>query len=353
MPLAELRSWVAERDLPAFRASQLYQAMYHRLATSPAALTDLPLPLRERLATEASFGELTVAREVGDPPSRTTKTLFAMHDGALVESVLMGYVDPDGRRRHTVCLSSQVGCALGCTFCATGAMGWARDLSAGEMIEQVLYFARRLQAEDRHVTNIVYMGMGEPFLNFDAVMQSVEILTDPAGFGLGSRHITISTSGVIPAIERFTVRNAQVGLAVSLHAANDVLRSQLVPLNRRYPLGDLMRACRAYTERSHRRVSFEYTMLEGVNDRQEQAVELARLLRGMLAHVNLIPWNYVEGMAFHPSSREAIVAFRDTLASYGIPVTIRDTRGSRISAACGQLRTVTVRPGRTARRQQG
>jgi 23S rRNA (adenine2503-C2)-methyltransferase len=349
LSLVELRHWVAARDLPAFRAAQIYHGLYHRLALSPESLTDLPLAVRDLLAAEASFGELSVARKVSDVPSRTTKTLFALRDGALVESVLMRYVDADGHRRHTVCLSSQVGCALGCTFCATGAMGWARDLSAGEMIEQVLYFARLLQQEDQHITNIVYMGMGEPFLNFDAVLQSVAILTDPAGFGLGSRHVTISTSGVVPAIERFTGLNLQVGLAVSLHASNDALRSRLVPLNRRYPLADLMRACRAYTERSHRRVSFEYTMLEGVNDQPEQAVELARLLRGMLTHVNLIPWNYVEGMAFRPAGREAIVDFRDTLASYGIPATIRDTRGARISAACGQLRTATVRSAREAR----
>jgi 23S rRNA (adenine2503-C2)-methyltransferase len=343
MTLPDLRSWVVDQGLPGFRASQIHHGLFQRYAASFSELSDLPIWLRETLAGRTTLAQLDVEREVHDAPSRTTKTLFKMEDGALVESVLMGYEDLRGHRRHTVCLSSQVGCALGCTFCATGLMGWVRDLSAAEMVEQVLYFARRLAADDNHITNVVYMGMGEPFLNYDAVMQSVRVLTEREGFNLGARHITISTSGVVPAIKRFTAERTQVGLAVSLHAADDQLRSQLVPLNRRYPVAELIDACRAYVGATNRRVSFEYTMLAGINDGYEHATQLARLLRGILCHVNLIPWNYVDGLQFEPSSHAAILAFRDTLASYGLPTTIRDTRGTRISAACGQLRTVTVR----------
>lgn len=350
MDLSMLRAWAAARGLPKFRAAQLYRALYKRLAAGPLELTDLPLSLREELAGEISFSDLKVVNEVRDPHSRTTKTLFALRDGALVESVLMSYGGGAAvRRRHTVCLSSQVGCALGCTFCATGLQGWARDLSAGEMVEQILYFARLLRAQDEQVTNIVYMGMGEPFLNYDAVLHSLRLLTDPEGFGLGARHLTVSTSGVVPAIRRFARENLQVGLAVSLHAPDDALRSTLVPLNRRYPLAELIDACQEYTERTHRRISFEYTMLAGVNDGPEQADGLAVLLRGMLCHLNLIPWNRVEGMPFQPSSTEAIEAFRERLEAHHLAVTVRDTRGSGISAACGQLRTATIRERRPAR----
>lgn len=343
MLLPELRQWAVAQGLPAFRAAQLHHGLYTRLAPSAAELTDLPRTLREDLARRARFSSISLLREVHDAPSLTTKALFAMEDGALVESVLMGYHDRDGHRRHTVCLSSQVGCALGCTFCATGLQGWARDLTAGEMVEQVLHFARRLRQEGEHVTNVVYMGMGEPFLNYDAVLHSINVLTERGGFGLGARHITVSTSGVVPGIRRFAHDGGQVGLAISLHAAEDAQRSRLVPLNRRYPVAELLDACREYLARTNRRISFEYTMLAGVNDGPDQAAALAGLLRGLLCHVNLIPWNHVAGIEYRPSSPVVIAAFRDQLAVYGIPVTIRDTRGSRITAACGQLRTETIR----------
>ncbi|MGH2411296.1 MAG: 23S rRNA (adenine(2503)-C(2))-methyltransferase RlmN, partial [Chloroflexota bacterium] len=226
--LAALRSWAVDRGLPAFRAAQVHHGIYRRLAISPSELTDLPLALREQLDREVRLSDLQVVREVRDSSGQTTKTLFALPDGALVESVLMAYGGRDIRRRHTVCLSSQVGCALACTFCATGRQGWARDLTAGEMVEQILYFARHLRTRGEQVSNIVYMGMGEPFLNYEAVLESVRLLTDPDAFGLGARHITISTSGVVPAIRQFARENLQVGLAVSLHAPDDALRSTLV-----------------------------------------------------------------------------------------------------------------------------
>ena len=343
MCLADIRAWLGERGVAAYRSTQIQSGFFRRLAPSFATLTDLPSSLRQELAGLATISQLAVEREIADQESRTTKTLFRLSDGALVESVLMSYEDEAGSRRHTVCLSSQVGCPLACTFCATGLMGWARDLTAAEMVEQILYFARTLQARGDRVTNIVYMGMGEPFLNYDAVWKSVQVLCEKSGFGLGARHITISTSGVVPGIRRFTEQGSQVGLAVSLHAADDALRNLLVPLNRRYPVRELIGACHDYVVATHRRVSFEYTMLAGVNDSLDRADSLARLLHGLLCHVNLIPWNRVGGLPYLPSSGPAIVAFRDRLAGYGLPITIRDTRGSRISAACGQLRTDTVR----------
>jgi 23S rRNA (adenine2503-C2)-methyltransferase len=343
MTLPDVRSWATGIGLPVFRASQIHHGLFTRLAESFDEYSDLPRGMRVDLSANATLRQLTVEREVADQWSRTAKTLFKMRDGALVESVLMGYEDQRGHWRHTICLSSQVGCALGCTFCATGLMGWARDLTAAEMVEQVLHFARRLKDRGEHVTNVVYMGMGEPFLNYDAVMQSLRVLTEPEGFNLGARHITVSTSGVVPAILRFAAEDTQIGLAVSLHAADDELRSRLVPLNRRYPVSELIDACKQYVRATNRRVSFEYTMLADVNDRQQDALALARLLRGVLCHVNLIPWNHVDGLDFRPSTRAAILAFQDELAAYGIQVTIRDTRGSGITAACGQLRTATVR----------
>ena len=353
LTLPEVRAWAAERGLPPFRASQIHTGIYRQLAASPIELTNLPLALREELAGAAGFGRLQVVNEVQDTPSRTSKVLFALHDGALVESVLMGYQPREARRRNTICLSSQVGCALGCTFCATGTMGWARNLTTAEMVAQVLHFARRLREREEHVTNVVYMGMGEPFLNYDAVLGSIRVLTEAEGFNLGARHITVSTSGVVPGILRFAGEGLQVGLAVSLHAANDDVRSRLVPLNRRYPVAELLRACHRYVERTSRRISFEYTMLDGVNDRPVQARELATLLRGLLCHVNLIPWNHVADMPYRPSSPEVIERFRDELAVYGVPVTIRDTRGFRITAACGQLRTETIRARRSSARTAG
>jgi 23S rRNA (adenine2503-C2)-methyltransferase len=348
LTLPELRQWVVDRGLPAYRAAQIHTALYRRLVTSVDELTDVPRDLRLTLGRDVRLSQLQAVNEVHDRPSQTTKTLFALADGALVESVQMGYTGRDGHRRFTVCLSSQVGCALGCTFCATGLQGWARDLTAGEMVEQVLFYARRLRATGQHVTNVVYMGMGEPLLNYDAVLQSLRVLTEPAGFNLGARHLTVSTSGVVPGILRFAGEGTQAGLAVSLHAPNDALRSRLVPLNRRYGLAEVLAACRTYVAKTRRRISFEYTMLEGVNDGPEQAQELAAVLHGLLCHVNLIPWNRVEGLPFRPSSPETILAFQAHLQRAGLPVTVRDTRGSQITAACGQLRTITVRPRRAA-----
>jgi 23S rRNA (adenine2503-C2)-methyltransferase len=245
-------------------------------------------------------------------------------------------------RRWTVCASTQVGCAVGCSFCVTGQGGFVRHLETGEIVEQALYYARALRAEQRALSNIVLMGMGEPLLNYDRVWQAIEIWNDHRGFNLGARRMTLSTAGVVPGILRMAQESLQVGLAVSLHAAEDALRDQLVPLNRRYPLIELMAACRAYVERTHRRITIEYALIDGVNDGLDQAHKLVRLLQGLDCHVNLIPLNPgsampVEGV-YRASPRERVDAFQRALADRGVATTVRLRRGVEIQAGCGQLR---------------
>jgi len=260
--------------------------------------------------------------------------LFSLPDGPTIESVLMHY-----KRRHTVCLSTQVGCPIGCPFCATGQAGFERDLSPGEIVEQVLYFARELQEAGQRLTNLVFMGMGEPLLNWEATWKAVQALTDPRRFGLGARHITISTAGFVPGIEALTREGSQVGLAISLHAANDELRERLVPLNRRYPLEVLMEACRDYVKRTGRRITFEYALIEGLNDSPSHGQELAGLLSGLLCHVNLIPLNPTAECAWRGSPKDVVLAFQRKLLKEGVPVTARIDRGLDIQAGCGQLRS--------------
>jgi 23S rRNA (adenine2503-C2)-methyltransferase len=263
----------------------------------------------------------------------THKVLFSLPGNTELETVLMRYPE-----RNTVCVSSQAGCAMNCSFCATGQAGFQRNLTAGEIVEQILFFARRLTREGQRLTNLVFMGMGEPLANYPAIREAIARLTDPEGFNFGDRRITISTVGLVPGIEKFTAERSQVNLAVSLHAATDELRSQLMPINKRYPLDILLEACRAYTETTHRRLSFEWAMISGVNDTPEQAHALAERIRGMLCHVNFIPLNPTPGYEGRASSEERIRAFRTVLDRYGIPNSVRERRGIDINAGCGQLR---------------
>lgn len=346
----EMVAWAVARGLPAYRGRQLYDAVFRRLATSFDDLTDLPRMLRAELAQEARLTPMTVQESHRHAQAETEKALFRMADGALIEGVLMDYPKERGGGRHTVCLSTQVGCPLACRFCATGLQGWTRDLSPGEVAGQVMHFERLLRARGAHVTNVVYMGMGEPLLPYENTIKSVRLLTDPRGFGLGQRHITISTAGVVPGIRRLTQEGLQVGLAISIHAATDEARSALMPINRRYGLDELLAACHEYVRVTHRRISFEYTLMDGVNDGPGDARALARRLEGLLCHVNIIPWNRVEEIPFQPSSPARIAAFRDALAAAGLPVTVRDTRGSAIQAACGQLKTAATRARRAGLR---
>ncbi|MBL7063246.1 MAG: 23S rRNA (adenine(2503)-C(2))-methyltransferase RlmN [Anaerolineae bacterium] len=328
-----LKSLLADWDEPAYRARQLWEWLYVHLAGSFDQMTNLPRSLRERLATKTTIGILQVADTMQSADGETRKDLLRLADGETVEAVLMRY-----QRRRTACISTQVGCALGCAFCATGQMGFRRDLSAGEIVAQALHFARILRAEGERLTNVVLMGMGEPLANYDGSLAAIRRLIDPAGFRLGQRHITLSTVGLVPSIERLAGEGLQITLAISLHAATDQLRDQLVPVNHRYGLNALFEACTHYTECTGRRVSFEWALIEGVNDTPEQARALVARLAGLLAHVNLIPLNPTSGYAGRPSSGVALAAFTEELERRRVPYTVRVRRGVEIQAGCGQLR---------------
>ena len=332
---ALFRSW----DQPAYRARQVYRQLYVNLADSFEAMSDLPVVLRQQLARETRWTELQLLRVLSGDKGQTRKALFQVEGGPPVEAVLMLYRD-----RATVCVSTQSGCAMNCSFCATGRMGFRLNLSAGQMIEQVLWAARELRAgkpEGRRLTNVVFMGMGEPFNNYDRWWACVERLHDPQGFNLGARSFTVSTVGVIPGIRRLAREALPVNLAVSLHAPDDALRNRLVPLNKKYPIAPLMAAVRDYISQTHRRVSFEYVLLQGVNDGSEQARGLATLLRDrdapLLCHVNLIPWNPVPGAPLKSSDKNKALEFQRILETSNIPCTLRTQRGVDIAAACGQL----------------
>jgi 23S rRNA (adenine2503-C2)-methyltransferase len=335
---AELASWLADRGYPAYRARQVADAVWRGTGGSLDDVSTLPAALREDLAGSFRFDT------VGDTELRlsdgglTEKGLHRLSDGALVESVLMHYPARGAQReRHTLCISSQAGCAVGCPFCATGELGFTRDLETAEIVDQVRHAARRLAADGKRLTNVVFMGMGEPLLNLDRVLAAVDALNDRARFGLGARHITVSTSGVVPGIRRLTALGPQFTLAVSLHAARDALRDVLVPLNRRWPIAEVVGAARDHAAATGRRVTYEATMIAGINDTAEDARAMAELLRGDHAHVNLIPMNPVAHTPWTASPMPVIEAFAATLAAAGVTATIRRNRGQEIGAACGQL----------------
>jgi 23S rRNA (adenine2503-C2)-methyltransferase len=311
---------------PGYRVEQVWEGL-HRHGRDPAEITTLPTALRARLEDALVPALREVSRVVADGGA-TTKWLWELHDGARIETVLMHYPD-----RATVCVSTQAGCAMACSFCATGQAGFDRQLGVGEIVEQVV---RARRAAARRVSNVVFMGMGEPLANFDAVWAAVGRIHDD--LGIGARHLTLSTVGLVPGIRRLAAEDLPVSLAVSLHAADDALRDRLVPVNRRYPLAELMDACRDYVARTGRRLSFEWAMISGVNDRFEDAERLAALARPLRAHVNLIPLNPTPGYAVIGSSGNRVRAFRDALVRHGVTTTIRDTRGADVAAACGQLR---------------
>ncbi len=353
LTLPQLQQWLMERGEPAFRAKQAYSWLYQQLVTDFATMTNLPQALRTRLTEEACIGPMIVRSELHSKDDRTRKILLELADGKLIESVLMLY-PPLGESsvRATVCVSSQAGCAFGCTFCATGQMGFDRHLTAGEIVAQVLYFARELRAAPwsavglpgsqpiDHVTNIVLMGMGEPLHNYDNVLQALRILNSPEGFNLGARHMTVSTVGLVPAIRKLSQEPLQVNLAISLHAPTDELRGQTMPINRKYPLQELLAACRDYIAATGRQVTFEYVLIAGVNDTPTHAHQLGQLLAPLrqFAHVNCIPVNATDA-SYRPSGPDAIRTFRDILQEHGVSNSVRAERGDDIAAACGQLRT--------------
>jgi 23S rRNA (adenine2503-C2)-methyltransferase len=338
LTLPELEARLHEMGQPAYRARQLFEWAYQHHAPDYAAMTSLPAALRAALPATVPLSTLTPVREVTADDGETIKTLYRTGDGQLLETVLMFYPE-----RATVCVSCQVGCAVGCAFCATGLNGLTRNLSAGEMVAQVVDAARQANARGRALTNVVMMGMGEPLQNYAATLKMVEILHDPRGMHLGARRITISTSGVVPRIDALAEEPYQVNLAVSLHAPNDDLRDRLVPLNRRYPIAMLLDACRRYSERTGRRVSFEYALMKSINDSDTIARELATRVRGMLCHVNVIPLNPVDLLPYERPDPVGIERFAHTLRAAGIPTTVRYSRGLDIDAACGQLRAKETR----------
>ena len=366
----QLEALVAEAGEPPYRARQLAHWLDRRRQPDPRVMTNLPRSLRARLSERFAQAGLTLDQHQAGDDGWTHKFLFRLPGGDAVESVLMLY-PPAGTRpeddweggprgRAIVCISSQAGCAMGCTFCATGQFGFTRHLSAGEIVEQVARVSTMLPelrpgpgAPD-HLTNVVFMGMGEPFANQDATWGAAYRLHQ--GFGLSARAITISTVGLVPGIRRAAAEPLPVNLAVSIHAADDATRDRLVPVNRTWPIAELLEAVGDYVAATRRRVSFEYALMDGVNDDLEQAGRLGRLLAplrvpgsgGHAAHVNLIPYNPTPGTGFAPPSRSAVRRFRDAVAAAGVPVSVRANRGVGIDAACGQLRTAAGRPGRRA-----
>jgi 23S rRNA (adenine2503-C2)-methyltransferase len=325
-------------DLKPYRLEQLYRAAVKELIEDPAGITTLPKDLRAQLAERGvSFLSVRPVVEERSADGQTTKVVLALRDGKEVEAVLMEHYGG----RTTVCISSQAGCAFACAFCSTGQAGFSRHLTPVEIVDQVSFFARELRGRGKRVTNVVFMGMGEPFHNYDAVMSAISILNDPNGAGLGHRHITVSTVGVVDKIDRFAEEGSQVNLAISLHAPTDDLRASIMPVNRRFPLQDLMAACERYAAKTKRKVFFEYVMLEGCNDGDESARALSRLMRGHLYHVNLIPYNSTPDGPFVGTSDARIWEFAAILQKAGVPVTVRYNMGRDIAAACGQLRART------------
>jgi 23S rRNA (adenine2503-C2)-methyltransferase len=339
LDLPSLQSLLRDWGEPAYRARQLWEWLYVHLAKDFDEMTNLPKSLRETLTKQATIGVPSVVDTATSRDGNTRKDLVQLSDGETVETVLMQY-----ERRRTACISTQVGCAVGCVFCATGQMGFRRNLTGGEIVAQALHFARILRSGGDRLTNVVLMGMGEPLLNYDASLSAVRRLMDPDGLGLGQRHITLSTVGIVPGIRQLATEMGhhgnplQITLAVSLHAATDVLRDQLIPINRTHNLDALFEACFHYTRQTSRRLSFEWALIRDVNDSPQQAEALAARLHGMQAHVNLILLNPTSAYAGRPAGQDALAAFTSVLEQHRIPHTVRLSRGIDIQAGCGQLK---------------
>lgn len=328
-----LEQWFSEHKLPKYRVKQILHAVCQEGKSSYDQISTIPHELQEKLSREVPIFSVKPVIVMNSKDGCTTKALFELTDGKRIEAVLMRFQDG----RSSVCVSSQVGCQLGCKFCATGTMKFGRNLKGEEIADQILFYAQLLQKENKKISNIVFMGMGEPFMNYDNVLESVRIMNDKDGLNIGARNITISSSGICEGIEKLANEPIQVNLAISLHAPNQALRAKIMPIARRYSLDQLMSAIKLYLEKTNRRVSYEYVMLKDINDHEQEARELAELVKGQLCHINLIPYNatYIEGIS--GSERSNILRFRDIVKAAGIPITIRVTIGQDIDAACGQL----------------
>lgn len=330
-----MQDWIAAHGEGRFRADQIFNWLYKQNVSTVSAMTNIPAALRETLQKEgwkATAVRTHLSQRAADG---TERFLYDLADGEKVEAVYL----PEGQR-HTVCLSSQVGCGMGCVFCATGQSGLVRHLSPGEMVDSVRQIG--ISASVR-ISHVVVMGQGEPFANYERLLRALEILNAPYGMGIAARHITVSTSGIVPRILEFAEEKNQYNLAVSLHAVDDVLRDRLMPINKAYPLSMLREACRAYTEKTGRRVTLEYIMLKGVNDRPEDLDRLINYAKGWLSHVNLIPFHTVPGTIWETSSSEIQRRFLQGLTKAGVPASLRKSRGEEVSAACGQLRQTVLK----------
>ncbi len=338
----ELEKTLIELGLPRFRASQIFHWIYKHQVTSFYDMANLPKPLREELRAQTVIGIPRVVR-ARISKDGTRKFLLELIDKKQIEVVAIPQARQDGRR-YTACLSSQVGCPLGCAFCATGQSGFERDLTASEIVGQLVAIEKEIRTrekrkpEERVFGNVVFMGMGEPLLNLEAVLQAIRMINDERGIGIGQRHITISTAGLIPGIRALAAADLQITLAISLHATTDEVRSRLIPINRKYPIRLLMESIADYTSRTGRRATFEYLLLKGINDNPADAVRLAAMVKSHLANINLIPFNQTDGCDYQRPDQEVIKGFYHRLQDEGVNVTLREEMGTDIEAACGQLR---------------
>lgn len=328
----EVYEYISSLKEPNFRAKQLLDWIYEKKVSDFEEMTNIPLALRNRLKEDLEINTLTLADMLSSEKDDTIKFLYQLEDGEVIETVVMKH-----DYGNTVCISSQVGCKMGCSFCASTAGGYVRDLTSGEMLDQVIISENYLSASEK-IKNIVVMGMGEPLLNYSNLLRFLKLANDPLGLDISFRNITVSTVGIVPGIYELAKEKLPLTLAISLHAPDNLTRSRLIPINEKYPIEEVITACEKFINSVNRRITFEYILIEGVNDTHKQALELASLIKGMLCHVNLIPANPVGGLGHKGSSREKLKNFYDILENEKIPVSIRKERGTDIEGACGQLR---------------
>ncbi|MBT9584278.1 23S rRNA (adenine(2503)-C(2))-methyltransferase RlmN [bacterium] len=352
----EMEQLMLDLGQPRYKWQQVWRWIYVRLVDDFEEMTDLSKDFRRRLSELTCVPSMALHLHQQSSAQDTDKFLFKMRDGSLVESVKMRYLESVGHGRIAICISSQVGCAMACSFCASGLAGLQRNLAAWEIADQVTQIQKAVQPLGQRVANVVYMGIGEPFHNYDNVMRSVRMINCGEGLGIGMRHLTISTSGLVPQIRQLAAERLPIRLAISLHATNDALRDEMMPVNRKWPISELLAACREYQQATERRITFEYVLLEGVNDSLAEAEALGKMLRGLHVLVNLIPWNPVEGASYQRSRPGRIRAFQERVEAFGPKCTVRQEKGADIDAACGQLRlrdmegTARTRPARASRK---
>ncbi len=334
MTIPELESLMLSMGQPKFRAKQIFQWLHQKKVLSFDEMKNLPASLRDELSQSCTITQFSIERKLVSQLDGTTKYLYRLSDGEYVESVLMRY-----EHGISVCVSTQVGCKMGCSFCASTKAGFIRHLTPSEILEQVYAPARDT---GERIDSIVLMGIGEPLDNFDNVMRFLTLVSAPEGLCMSHRHISLSTCGLVDRIYELADMGLQITLSVSLHASSDAVRDEIMPVNHRYKIPELLKACQYYTDKTHRRISYEYSLIKGVNDNAGQAKELASLLHGMLCHVNLIPVNYVEEAGFEKSGKQQVYAFQKVLIDHGINATVRRTLGADINAACGQLRRTAI-----------